>query len=302
MSNITISDEQRVKCLQALRMVAASGVPMKGASLDSYIHKYSFTTQLSLANCYVSTSVAINPYDKAVQGLLMTLSLEDSDPKWINLGDLQARLEDHLISFESSVQHLFEPGLELIIEAISTANGLANLDQFCKILAKDAFSQAYAQVVDIPVGDPAIGTAEDPRYTLCATVSDIYYDAEAEGCDPNITVKDLLITSSLTELLDGANDGVLGLFYEYESIMRQADESKFRLESLFVLRNAEKAIEFPLGIRLDGEGGFRLCDHYDQLEIITSNKDFLIELRKTTMPGSSEHYLKGRLLEQELGF
>ena len=301
MTNKVISDEDRVKCLQALRMVAMSGVSMKGKSLESYIHKYSYITQLSLANCFVNTSVAINPNDKALQGLLIILGLEDSDPNWINLGDLQSKMEDRLISFESSVQHLFDPGLESIIEAISI-NGLANLDQLFKIFNKETFSNSYSQLVDIPIGDPAMGTSEDPRYTLCAAVSDIYYDAEAEGCDPNITVKDLLITSSLTELLDGANDGVLGLFYEYESIMRQADESKFRLESLFVLRNAEKAIEFPLGIRLDGEGGFRLSDHYDQLEIITSNKDFLIELRKTTMPGSSEHYLKGRLLEQELGF
>lgn len=301
MTNKVISDEDRVKCLQALRMVAMSGVSMKGKSLESYIHKYSYITQLSLANCFVNTSVAINPNDKALQGLLIILGLEDSDPNWINLGDLQSKMEDRLISFESSVQHLFDPGLESIIEAISI-NGLANLDQLFKIFNKETFSNSYSQLVDIPIGDPAMGTSEDPRYTLCAAVSDIYYDAEAEGCDPNITVKDLLITSSLTELLDGANDGVLGLFYEYESIMRQADESKFRLESLFVLRNAEKAIEFPLGIRLDGEGGFRLCDHYDQLEIITSNKDFLTELRKTTMPGSSEHYLKGRLLEQELGF
>jgi hypothetical protein len=302
MNRAAIPAEERVKCLQALRMVAASGATMKGASLDSYIHKYSFINHMSLAHCFVNTSAALNPNDKALRGLLMILGYEDSQPNWINLGALQSNIEDRLIDFDSAVEYLFDPGIDLMIEAISENNGLANLDQLCNFLKKDTFSSAYSQVVDIAIGDPAIGTPEEPRYTLCATVSDIHYEAQDEGCDPRITIKDLVISPSLTELLSKADSSVLGLFYEYEAIMRQADESIFRLEGLYVLKNAEKAIEFPLGIRLDGEGGFKLSDHYDQLEILTSNKDFLAELRKSTAAGTSEHYLKGRLLEQELGF
>lgn len=301
MSEITISDEQRVKCLQALRMVAMSGVPMKGATLDTYILKYSIMSHLSLANLCVDTSSAINPYDKALQGLLMIFGFDDRHFDRVDLGALQSTMEESLIDFESSLEYLFDPGIESIIESISTTNGVTTLDLFCQRLKKETFSSAYAQVVDIAVGDPAMGTAEVPRYTLCAAVSDIHYEAEIEGCDPSFTVKDLLITSSLTELLQSANNSVYELFHAYEEIMQQADESKFMLESLYVLRNAEKVIEFPLGIHLDGEGGFKLADHYDQLEIITSNQDFLAELKKATT-GSSEHYLKGRWLEQEMGF
>jgi hypothetical protein len=283
-------------------MVAMSGVPMSGASRDTHILKYSLITKLSLANFCVDTSIAINPYDKALRGLLRILGYEDSKPNWINLGSLQSTMESRLIDFESSVQHLFDPGLESIFETTSTANGLDNLDLLCKILKKETFTHAYSQVVGITVGDPAMGTPDEPRYTLCAAVSDIHYEAEMEGGDPHITVKDLLITSSLTDLLQGANGSVIELFHAYEEIMEQADESTFRLESLYVLRNAEKAVQFTLGIDFDAEGGFRLSDHYDQLEIITDNKDFLADLKKATSTGSSRHYLKGRLLEQELGF
>jgi hypothetical protein len=287
---MTLSDEDRIKCLQALRIVAMSGGKMNG-----------FISRVSLANCFVNTAPAINPYDKGFKGLLTLLSYRRKDYQYDTLDDIEARLTDRLVNFEDSLQFIFHPGIELIIEAMAEPAGLSALDQFFGILQKQALTEAYAQVANLSITDPAMGTKEEPAYALCAAVSHIHFEAHGEF-KPDIIIRDILVSTSLTDLLAKANDGVLGLFREYEAIMERADETIFTLESLFVLKNTVRSIEIPLEIRMGWDQEFKLSDHYQKIEIVTDNKDFLAELRKTTSPGNSRHFLKGRLLEQELGF